>query len=182
MTAPKYKRILVKLSGESLMGDDTYGINRQTIDRIVGEIGQVLVTSFFNYAMPLLRYRLGDFAEVGANCLCGRGLPVLRRILGRERNSVLVAPSGERFWPMFGTRGFPRIAPVIQHQFVQKTTERVEARLVTERPLTLAEEDALRAHIQAQLQWRFQIEFTYHEEIQRNAAGKFEPFISEVVS
>jgi len=42
MTAPKYKRILVKLSGEALMGDDTYGINRQTIDRIVGEIGQVV--------------------------------------------------------------------------------------------------------------------------------------------
>jgi len=42
MTAPKYKRILVKLSGESLMGDDAYGINRQTIDRIVGEIGQVV--------------------------------------------------------------------------------------------------------------------------------------------
>jgi len=42
MTAPKYKRILVKLSGEALMGDDAYGINRQTIDRIVGEIGQVV--------------------------------------------------------------------------------------------------------------------------------------------
>jgi len=42
MTAPKYKRILLKLSGEALMGDDTYGINRQTIDRIVGEIGQVV--------------------------------------------------------------------------------------------------------------------------------------------
>jgi uridylate kinase len=42
MTAPKYKRILIKLSGEALMGDDTYGINRQTIDRIVGEVGQVV--------------------------------------------------------------------------------------------------------------------------------------------
>lgn len=42
MTTPKFKRILVKLSGESLMGDDAYGINRQTIDRIVGEIGQVV--------------------------------------------------------------------------------------------------------------------------------------------
>jgi uridylate kinase len=42
MTAPKYKRILLKLSGEALMGEDTYGINRQTIDRIVGEIGQVV--------------------------------------------------------------------------------------------------------------------------------------------
>lgn len=41
MTAPKYKRILLKLSGEALMGDDAYGINRQTIERIVGEIHQV---------------------------------------------------------------------------------------------------------------------------------------------
>jgi uridylate kinase len=42
MTAPKYKRILLKLSGEALMGDDAYGINRQTIDRIVSEISQVV--------------------------------------------------------------------------------------------------------------------------------------------
>ncbi len=42
MTAPKFKRILLKLSGEALMGDDAYGINRPTVDRIVGEIGQVV--------------------------------------------------------------------------------------------------------------------------------------------
>ena len=28
---PAYKRILLKLSGEALMGDDAYGINRATI-------------------------------------------------------------------------------------------------------------------------------------------------------
>ena len=38
---PIYQRILVKLSGEALMGDDSYGINRETIQRIVGEIGEV---------------------------------------------------------------------------------------------------------------------------------------------
>jgi len=41
MPAPKYKRILLKLSGEALMGEDAYGINRQTIESIVGEIAQV---------------------------------------------------------------------------------------------------------------------------------------------
>jgi uridylate kinase len=39
--APAYKRILLKLSGEALMGDDAYGINRATIDRIVAEIAAV---------------------------------------------------------------------------------------------------------------------------------------------
>ena len=37
-----YKRILLKLSGEALMGDDSYGINRTVIERIVGEIGEVV--------------------------------------------------------------------------------------------------------------------------------------------
>ena len=38
---PKYKRILLKLSGEALMGEDPYGINRATIDAIVGEVAAV---------------------------------------------------------------------------------------------------------------------------------------------
>ncbi|MBU1689263.1 MAG: UMP kinase [Gammaproteobacteria bacterium] len=42
MPTPKYKRILIKLSGEALMGDDSYGINRDVIDRIVSEIGDVI--------------------------------------------------------------------------------------------------------------------------------------------
>jgi uridylate kinase len=40
--APAYKRILLKLSGEALMGDDSYGINREVIERIVAEIGEVV--------------------------------------------------------------------------------------------------------------------------------------------
>jgi uridylate kinase len=39
--APAYKRILLKLSGEALMGEDAYGVNRGTIDRIVAEIAVV---------------------------------------------------------------------------------------------------------------------------------------------
>jgi len=38
---PKFKRILLKLSGEALMGDDPYGINRGTIQEIASEIAQV---------------------------------------------------------------------------------------------------------------------------------------------
>ena len=41
-TTPKFKRILLKLSGEALMGNDAYGINRQTIMEIVGEVKSVV--------------------------------------------------------------------------------------------------------------------------------------------
>ena len=41
MTSKAYKRILLKLSGEALMGEDSYGINRFMIERIVTEIAEV---------------------------------------------------------------------------------------------------------------------------------------------
>ncbi len=41
-TAPAYKRVLIKLSGEALMGEDSYGINRAVIERIVAEIAEVV--------------------------------------------------------------------------------------------------------------------------------------------
>jgi len=39
---PVFKRILVKLSGEALMGEGTYGIDRSTLERIVAEIAEVV--------------------------------------------------------------------------------------------------------------------------------------------
>lgn len=42
MSQPAYKRILLKLSGEALMGEDAYGINRSTITRIVNEVKEVV--------------------------------------------------------------------------------------------------------------------------------------------
>lgn len=42
MSTPAYKRVLLKLSGEALMGDDAYGINRATITRIVKEIKEIV--------------------------------------------------------------------------------------------------------------------------------------------
>jgi len=41
-SAPAYKRVLLKLSGEALMGDDSYGINRTVIERIVAEVAEVV--------------------------------------------------------------------------------------------------------------------------------------------
>ena len=42
MVKPAFKRILLKLSGEALMGDDAYGINRDTITNIVEQIKEVV--------------------------------------------------------------------------------------------------------------------------------------------
>jgi len=63
-----------------------------------GETGRVVITAFNNYASPLIRYQIGDYATVGAPCACGRGLPVLERVMGRQRN-LIILPNGDRIFP-----------------------------------------------------------------------------------
>lgn len=42
MSQPAFKRVLLKLSGEALMGDDAYGINRETVSAIVAQVKEVV--------------------------------------------------------------------------------------------------------------------------------------------
>ncbi len=59
-----------------------------------GEVGEILVTTLRNPAMPLIRYRTGDLAVRRADpCSCGRTLPMLERVVGRAPE-VLVTASG----------------------------------------------------------------------------------------
>jgi len=144
-----------------------------------GQTGRVVATTLHNFATPLLRYALGDYAEVGGPCPCGRGLPVLNRIGGRVRNLVTL-PTGERHWPTMGEVRFAEVAPVRQYQIVQKDLETVEARLVVPEVLTAEQEERLRSIILESLGYPFTVVFTYMDEIPRSAGGKFEDFRSEV--
>jgi phenylacetate-CoA ligase len=147
-----------------------------------GETGRVVVTNLHNFAMPLIRYDLLDFAEVGPPCPCGRGLPVLKRILGRTRN-LLTLPDGTRHMPSINsaTMHASRIAPVEQVQVIQHSLERVEIKLAITRPLLAAEEQQLVTLYQKALRHPFRIQLTRVDHIPRSAGGKFEDFISHVV-
>lgn len=145
-----------------------------------GEVGRVVVTSLHNFAMPLIRYEIGDYAEAGAPCHCGRGLPVINRILGRVRN-MLRLPNGDMRYPRFGEAQFGKVAPVRQFQVIQKTVGEIEVNLVTNRPLSGAEEGELRALILQNLAYPFELRFVYRDAIARADSGKYEDFRSEVV-
>jgi phenylacetate-CoA ligase len=138
-----------------------------------------VVTTLHNFAMPLIRYEIGDYAEVGKPCECGRGLPVLNRILGRQRN-MLVFPDGEKRWPVFGINDLAQDLPFVQYQFIQKKPNLLEARLVVERILNKDEEARFINSVHQYLNYPFSIEFTYLDNIPRSKGGKFEDFISEV--
>ncbi len=143
-----------------------------------GEVGRIVVSTLHNFAMPLLRYASGDYAEVGDECACGRGLPVLRRIVGRQRN-MLVRPDGGRYWPSFPAEVWREIGPIEQFQVVQKDRDSLEVRTVGPRDLTAAEAAQLKAALTEALGCTYRLTLLRLPEIPRTAGGKYEDFISE---
>jgi phenylacetate-CoA ligase len=147
-----------------------------------GQSGRVVATDLRNYATPLVRYDIGDVAQVGPPCSCGRGLPTLRRIFGRERNLILM-PDGTRHWPVVGFCNFREIAPVMQYQFIQDGRATIELRLATERPLSPGEEAALTTRVQENLGFACAVRFTYFpDRIPAAASGKFEEFVCRIAA
>ena len=144
-----------------------------------GEIGRLVITPLHNFAMPLVRYEIGDFAEVGSACACGRQLPVLKRIVGRVRN-MMTLPDGGQAWPLIGDMFYRDIAPIRQFQIVQKSPQRLEMSIAADRPLTDEEEQRLRAVIRERSGHCFEIVFLYPEELPRGPGGKYEEFKSEL--
>jgi phenylacetate-CoA ligase len=146
-----------------------------------GEIGRVVVTTLHEFAMPLLRYEIGDYAEVGELCPCGRGLPVLNRVLGRQRN-LLIMPDGSRRWPVFDAGGeLDQLPPFFQFQVIQKSRDDVEVLVVRHQSLTEEELVHMERHMVQTLGAPFRVCIKEVDSIPRSPSGKFEDFICEVV-
>jgi phenylacetate-CoA ligase len=123
---------------------------------------------------------LGDYAELGEPCPCGRGLPVLRRILGRSRNR-LVLPNGETRYPRIGEKAIAEAAEgvtVFRFRAVQHSLEMVEMQIVASRPLDATEQERLAKSIQENLGHPFRITFSFPADIPAHPNGKRETFVS----
>ncbi len=144
-----------------------------------GETGEVVLTTLHNFAMPLIRYRLGDYAELGDPCSCGRGLPVLRRIHGRQRN-MLWLPDGRQFWPSFPSSLWLDVAPIEKFQVIQRSVHEIEINYVMSRNLTTDEETRLIRALTVRLGHAFSFRWQRHPHLERTRGGKFEDFLSMV--
>ena len=138
-----------------------------------GEVGQVIATPLHNFAMPLLRYASGDLAEVG-ECACGRGLPTLKRIIGRTR-SVMSLPNGAQIFPNFQDLLID-LPMVQQFQVRRQERESLDVKLVVARELTESEAGLLERELQERFQYPFRVVISYHDELPRSRSGKFHDF------
>jgi phenylacetate-CoA ligase len=144
-----------------------------------GEEGRVLLTVLNNFALPLVRYDVGDIAVPGAPCACGRGLPVIERIAGRVRN-LMTLPDGSRRWPSLVAAFYDAIDPFTQFQVVQTSLNTLELHVVARRPPSKEETDSIKRKLNDCLRTDFAIELMLHDAIPRGPGGKYEEFVSKI--
>lgn len=149
----------------------------------LGEIGRVLITSLLNYATPLIRYDIGDYAELGAPCRYGIHLPVIHKIAGRKRNRLRL-PTGESRFPYLGDRkDFLKITKgktSRQFQMIQHSLYDIEIKLVIDEPYSVLQEKQLKELLQKNLGFPFNISITYPDHLPLGPRGKFEEFMSNL--
>lgn len=142
--------------------------------------GEVVVTDFWNYGMPLIRYQIGDRAKQGlVNCDCGRGLPILESIEGRS-SDFLRAADGTLVHGEFFTHLFYGIESVSKFQFVQESLRRTVINVV---PMRADERDTLDAVIEGSrriLGENTEIQLNWCDTIPTAPSGKFRFTISKV--
>lgn len=95
-----------------------------------GGEGEVVVTDLYNYGMPFIRYRTGDRAIAGfARCPCGRGLPLLRGIVGRTMDT-LTTPDGRLISGALFPHLLKDFPSVRRFQVIQDQPDHIELRVV----------------------------------------------------
>lgn len=143
-----------------------------------GQVGRVVVTDLRNFAMPLIRYDLGDIAQVGETCKCGRASMTITRVFGRRRN-LLLMPDGGRVWPRIGliTRSLKLSTTIRQVQFVQTSLQSIQIRLVVKKPLLKDDEEKIAGAVQTIFGYPFNLVFEYFpDRIPLERGSKFEDF------
>lgn len=100
-------------------------VNEQAIE---GEVGRIVVTDLFNYAMPLIRYDTGDLGIMGKNRNCKYKTPIITNLVGRAINQIystegtpispLIFSIPPEFWPN-----------LIQYQIIQEDKSKYRIRL-----------------------------------------------------
>ncbi len=148
-----------------------------------GEVGDIYVTSLENCAMPFIRYKIGDQSQVTNKiCSCGRGLPLIKHIVGRHiealRNSKGKFIPAEFFIHFIGVvfnKGF-----IDRFQVIQKSPSEIDVRVVIKN-----KEQFKKAvpEIEKSIKKVFEdgnliINWLYEKEINSDASGKYRYVIS----
>ena len=148
-----------------------------------GSQGRVVVTPFNNFAMPLIRYEIGDRAVVGRSDSCSRnGMTTIERVLGRSR-MMFRFPDGSTVWPNLRSYNLYKIFPFHQYRLIQQSDGTLEFEFVSERDPTDDEAARTTQYIRTVFtQPDIGVTLSRVGRLDRDPSGKYHDYISYVAS
>jgi phenylacetate-CoA ligase len=148
-----------------------------------GEEGEIVCTNLHNYAMPLIRYRLGDVGvPIGEQCSCDRNLPLMKVLRGRS-DDLLTTPKGELvFASSLFHNAIGQINGIKQFRVIQEKKDRLLIQLVAKEgfPNEPRLQEQVRSAIQSFLGEDMQVDVQFAGKIERDPTGKSRVFISRI--
>lgn len=144
----------------------------------IGNSGRMVCTGLLNLTMPLIRYDIGDrgFLSTETVCTCGRSMPILGGIEGRN-DDVILTHDGRRIGRLDPV--FKADLPIREAQIIQENLKRVVVRFVPARGCTSTDLSTLVNRLRERL-GDMEIVLEAVEEIPRSANGKFRAVISNI--
>ena len=144
------------------------------------EPGEILITQLNNYAMPFIRYRIGDVGMLSDEmCPCGSELPILAELLGRT-TATFRTKTGILIHGGYFTRQFYGVKGVNQFQIIQETLKHCVLKVVVNEQWTGATCRYLVQCIQKALGGDVAVTVEFVDDIPVPASGKREYTISKV--
>jgi phenylacetate-CoA ligase len=139
-----------------------------------GEEGGIVVTDLLNRGMPLIRYALGDVGiPSDRRCPCGRGLPLVERIVGRTADFLIRADGGLVAGVSLIERTLTAIPGIKQMQLIQDSLAHLTVNVVPDRSYTLDTEQRLGFEFRRALGEAIAVEVCRVERIPQTSAGKY---------
>ncbi len=112
---------------------------------IPGYPGEIVVTDLHNYAMPFIRYAVGDRGiYLKEQCICGRGLPLMKSIEGRI-SDLIITPEGKNIHGEFFSHIFWQMTCFKQFQVVQESLDKLIIKVI---PYPAVEQSKLYEEVQ----------------------------------
>ncbi|MEW6052144.1 MAG: AMP-binding protein [Candidatus Zixiibacteriota bacterium] len=143
-----------------------------------GETGEVVITDLTSYAMPFVRYHLGDIVERKESpCPCGLHLPMLGHIEGRLED-MLTTPEGKKV--AGGMFYYTLTKGIRKFKVYQRAIDRLEVYLEKGPDFDQIDLNAIREKWKVYLGPRMNVTFQIVEEIPADKSGKFRYFVSEL--
>lgn len=140
--------------------------------------GDILGTSFINYGMPFIRYKIGDSAIWSTkNCSCGLHSQVITDIQGRTEDYI-ITPEGlklKRFDYLFKDT-----IDIQECQVVQERLGHIIFRIVKRATYSLKTEQHIEKNVHEMISPTIICHFEYVSEIERTSAGKFKAVVSKL--